>query len=122
MKWLQNIRYTRAVKALHTKLILLVRGPSRYFAQEVKKQMSDEKANLKNGDIATILASTISAMSENPQYYYHSVVDDRYSKLTPDGRDAVIALVEMLMPKIRYANKAVIDEKVKNHVWDTLKK
>lgn len=121
MKWLRDVFYQKALKAYQLKLTKLV-NKGRYFAQEALIEMSDEKARLRKKDIGAILESTIATMAENNQYYYHSVVDDKYSKLTPEGREAVIALVEMLMPKIRQANKDEIDEKLKSHVWDTLKK
>jgi hypothetical protein len=58
----------------------------------------------------------------NHHYYYHSSVGSAYSRLTEDGKEAMIEFMSMIAWKMKEAEDADLDQRAKQQVLDQLKK
>lgn len=57
----------------------------------------------------------------NKAYYYHSNVGREYSRLTDDGKAAVLEFMDMIAWKIKEAEYEDLDRRAKQQVIDALK-
>jgi hypothetical protein len=58
----------------------------------------------------------------DPKYYYRSMVGIEYSHLTNEGKDAIAEYMTVMAPHMLVKAKEEFDEKVKQKVWEELKK
>lgn len=57
----------------------------------------------------------------NRSYYYHSSVGANYSRLTDNGKEAVIEFIDLMSYKIIEANEADLNHRAKEQVLKELK-
>lgn len=58
---------------------------------------------------------------KDQRLYYHSKVGHDYCHLTDEGEKAVIAWINLMGPEMHKVEKAVIDARAKQLVWEELK-
>ena len=58
----------------------------------------------------------------DPKLYYNSRVGSDYSHLTDDGKHAIIEYVTLMAPYMMKKAAEEFDAKVKQHVWEEVKK
>jgi len=76
-----------------------------------------EKAAIKD-----LIYGGLEEILNNNRYYYHSTVGRDYSRLTEDGKEAVVEFMNLMAWKIREAEDVDLDRRAKQQVMDSLKK
>lgn len=76
---------------------------------------------MNNEFIQKQLYSSLLNILHDRKFYHSSMVDHKYSNFTDLGKDVLVEWIEMLAPKLLKSEQEVLDEKVKDKVWNTLK-
>lgn len=76
---------------------------------------------MKDEFIQKQLYSSLLNILHDRKFYHISMVDHKYNNFTDAGKDVLVEWIEMLAPKLLESEQKVLDEKVKDKVWSTLK-
>ena len=82
--------------------------------------MIHELKQLTTKEVMTMIEGSITAIVDNPEYFYSSGVGPQYSKLTPSGCDMVLKTMTALLPLLAQAKERELDERAKSITWNTL--
>lgn len=77
---------------------------------------SEQENMLKN-----MLYNIVKGIVTDSKLYYHSTTSSDFSRLTALGEDSIKQCVIMMAPKIIANEKCILDQAIKNSIWDTVK-
>ena len=69
-----------------------------------------------------VVYGSLVGITKNPKFWRHSEVGREYSKLTDEGREVVVDMIQDLLRTIDVLDHKVIDQKAREVVWSELKK
>lgn len=69
-----------------------------------------------------VIHGALLGITKNPKFWRHSEVGREYCKLTDEGREVVVDMLEELLRSIDELDHKVIDQKAREVVWSELKK
>jgi hypothetical protein len=75
-----------------------------------------EKAAIKD-----LVYGGIEELINNSRYYYHSSVGRDYSRLTDQGKEAVLEFMDLMAWQVKKANELDLERRAKEQVLSALK-
>lgn len=79
-----------------------------------KTKMTDEQVSM-------IIMGSLRSFVQNENYYRHSPVGKEYSQIYEEGREALLVMMEDLLPMLSEAHEHELDLRAKNLVIKELK-
>jgi DNA-binding PadR family transcriptional regulator len=73
-------------------------------------------------EVEKVIYSTLDMMVKDSNYFYSSTVDHRYSRLTTNGEEFLIKIMNKFLPLLCEVEQDELDQRAKNVVFDTLAK
>ena len=69
-----------------------------------------------------VVYGSLLGITKNPKLWRHSDVGREYCKLTDEGREVIIDLMQDLLRTVDILEQKVLEQKAREVVWDDLKK
>ena len=79
------------------------------------------KTKMTENQVAMIIMGSLKSFVQNPEYYRHSPVGKEYSQIYEDGREALLLMMEDLLPMLSEAHEHELDQRAKSLVIKELK-
>jgi len=80
-----------------------------------------KKFNLRRSMNKDIVYGALLELSQNKQVWYESSINPEYSKLTDEGKDAIIHVIEDMFRGLQIIHQQEIKEEAKRQTLDQLK-
>jgi len=80
-----------------------------------------KKFNLRRSMNKDIIYGALLELSQNKQVWYESSVNPEYSKLTEDGREAIIHVIEDMFRGLQTIHNQEVKEEAKRQTMESLR-
>ena len=76
---------------------------------------------MEKGAIKDLIYGGVEEILNNSRYYYHSSVGASYSRLTEEGKQAMVEYMDLMAWKVREAHEQDLERRAKHQVLKALK-
>lgn len=69
-----------------------------------------------------VVYGSLLGITKNPKFWRHSDVGREYSKLTDEGREVIVDMMQEILRTVDILEQKVVEQKAREVVWSELKK